>query len=152
MKTFSGYAPIDTGSRKGGQAMVNQLERSAARARWRSWALAGALLAVALLADTASAECLSKPVPRPEGTVGRQTILAPQSEIARYEALGFRIQACTAGIEQLRQSIAVMCSAQALQSPALKSGDARRGFSFQELCNSARAAVAEMELKAAGGP
>ena len=132
--------------------MVTQVERHAGRGGWRSWAMAGAVLAVALLANAASAECLSKPVPRPDGTVGKQTILAPQSEIARYEALGYRIQACTAGIEQIRQSIGVMCSAQALQSPVQKAGDARRGFSFQELCASARAAVAEMELRAAGGP
>jgi len=131
--------------------MVTKFEGSG-RGGWRSWAMTGAVLAVALLADTASAECLSKPVPRPDGTVGRQTILAPQNEIARYEALGFRIQACTAGIEQIRQSIGVMCSAQALQSPGLKSGDTRRGFSFQELCASARAALTEMELRAAGGP
>ena len=133
--------------------MVKQIERDAAsRGDWRSWAMAGAVLAVALLADTASAECLSKPVPRPDGTAGRQTILAPHSEIARYEALGFRTQACTAGIEQFRQWIGVVCSAQTVQSPLLKSGDSRRGFSFQEVCASARAAVAEMEIRAAGGP
>ena len=122
------------------------------RSGWRSWAMAAAVLAAALLADRASAECLSKPVPRPDGTAGRQTILAPESEIARYEALGFRIQACTAGIEQFRQWIGVVCSAQTLQSPLRKSGDTRRGFSFEEVCASARAAVAEMELKDAGGP
>jgi hypothetical protein len=112
----------------------------------------GALLALALLADTASAECLSRPVARPDGSAGQQAILAPQSELARYEALGFRVAACTAGLAQIRQSIEVMCSAPALQSPAVRAGDMRRGVSFPELCASARAAVVEMELKAASGP
>ncbi len=132
--------------------MINQIERRAANANLRSWAVVGALLTLALVADTASAECLGKPVPRADGTVGRQVVLAPQSEIARYEALGFRVQACTAGIEQLRQSIGIFCSAEALQSPVPKSGDVRRGFSFQEMCASARAALDEMELKAASAP
>ena len=133
--------------------MVKQIERSAVvKSGWHSWAMAGAVLAVALLADTASAECLSKPVPRPDGTTGRQTLLAPTNEIAKYEALGFRVQACTAGIEQIRQSIGVLCSTQALRSPVLKAGDTRRGFTFQDVCASMRAALTEMELKAASGP
>lgn len=132
--------------------MVKHAAAKGSEGAWRRSAMAGVLFALALLADPANAECLSKPVARPDGTTGRQTILAPQSEIARYEALGFRIQACTAGIEQLRQSIAVLCSAEASQSPVLKAADTRRGFSFQEMCASARAAVAEMELRAADGP
>jgi hypothetical protein len=131
--------------------MVTQFEGSG-RGGWRAWAMAGAVLAVALIADTASAECLSRPVPGPSGTAGTQTILAPQREIARYEALGFRVHACTVGIEQLRKGAAFLCSPQLLQSPVVQSGDARRGFSFQELCASARAAVTELELRAAGGP
>ncbi len=132
--------------------MVEQSECRAVGADWRSWAMTGVVLAAALIANAASAECLGKPVPMPDGTTSKQVILAPQSEVARYEALGYRPQACTAGIEQIRRSIGVMCSAQALESPVQKAGDARRGVSFLELCASARAALAEMELKAASGP
>jgi hypothetical protein len=131
--------------------MVKRIERGAGKGAWRSWAVPGALLALALLADTASAECLSKPVAGPGGTTAKQRILAPRSEIARYEALGYRVEACTAGVEKIRQSIAMLCTAQALQLPVLRAGDARRGVSLEELCASARAAVAEMELRAAGG-
>jgi hypothetical protein len=132
--------------------MVKEVAPSSGKGAWRGSVTAGVLLVLAVLAGTANAECLNRPVARPDGTAGRQTILAPQSEVARYEALGFRIQACTVGIEQIRQSIGVLCSAQVLQSPAVQSGDARRGVSFQELCASARAALAEMELKAISGP
>jgi hypothetical protein len=130
--------------------MIKQVQ-GVGRGRLRSWAMTGALLALALLADAASAECLTKPVARPDGTTGKQSILAPRSEIPKYAALGYRVEQCTAGVEQLRQSIAVMCTSQILQSPVLRAGDARRGVSFGELCASARAAVAEMEREAAGG-
>jgi hypothetical protein len=113
--------------------------------------MTGVVLAAAtLLADAASAECLGKAVPRPDGTSGKDVILAPHAEVPKYSALGYRVQACTADVEQLSRGVEMLCAQGASTNPALRqSADARRGVSFSDLCASARAAVAEMKTAAA---
>jgi hypothetical protein len=109
---------------------------------YRFATIVGAVLGLALFAHSARAECLNKPVNKPDGTVGKQVILAPKAEIAKYEARGYRVEACTADVAQLRRATEMLCPAAGGPQP----GDAARGFTFSEICASARAAVAELEL------
>jgi hypothetical protein len=104
-------------------------------------------------AGGARAECLTKPVTKQDGTVvGRNLLLAPKSEIAKYEGRGYRVETCPTGVEQLRRSTEQLCAAAAAWPVEVRqAADARRGFTFSEICASARAAVAEMELAELGG-
>jgi hypothetical protein len=104
------------------------------------------LIGAAALPRTAEAACLSKPATDRAGRAVKQHLIAPVSEVARYQAYGYVVEQCDVPLDQLRQSVANICRMAATAPARAQASVARtNGASITDLCNSGRAGLAEME-------
>jgi hypothetical protein len=108
--------------------------------------LAVLLLIAAALPRTAEAACLSKPATDRAGRAVKQHVIAPMSEVARYQTFGYVLEPCDVPLEQLRQSVANVCRMAASAPVRMQAHVARsNGASITDLCTSGRAGLAEMQ-------
>ena len=100
------------------------------------------LLASMTSARSAQAACLSKPATSPSG---KQHVIAPKGEVARYQALGYTVEQCDVPLDQLSRSVDTICQMAASAPGAVQARvSSSKGLSLHELCASGRAGLAEM--------
>jgi hypothetical protein len=110
------------------------------------YAFAIALLGAALLPHAAEGACLSKPTTDRAGRLAKQHLIAPASEVARYQARGYVLEQCNVPLERLRQSVENVCRMAASAPASVQANVARsNGATPTELCLSGRAGLAEMQ-------
>jgi hypothetical protein len=104
------------------------------------------LLGAMSLSHSAEAACLSKPATDRNGNSVKQHVIAPTSEVARYQAFGFVLAQCDVPLAQLRKSVENVCR-MAASAPIQFQADVSRskGASLTQLCASGQAGLAEME-------
>lgn len=101
------------------------------------------LLGSTTLAAGAHAACLSKPAASP---TGKQHVIAPKGEVARYQALGYALEQCDVPLDQLSRSVETICQMAAAAPAVVQSRvTSSKGLSLHELCASGRAGLAEMQ-------
>jgi hypothetical protein len=95
------------------------------------------------LPGQAHAACLSKPASGPNG---KQHVIAPKSEVGRYQAMGYALEQCDVPLDQLRRSVENICQMAAAAPDAVQTRVASsHGASLRQLCESGRAGLAEMQ-------
>ena len=106
--------------------------------------LLGIVLVAGLsLASGAHAACLSKPAATSRS--GKQHVIAPKGEVARYQALGYAVEQCDVPVDQLSRSVETICQMAAAAPGAVQARvSSSKGISLHELCASGRAGLAEM--------
>lgn len=100
------------------------------------------LLGNMAFARGASAACMSKPAASPSG---KQHVIAPKGEVARYQALGYAVEQCDVPLDQLSRSVDTICQMAAAAPSAVQARvSSSKGVSLHEMCASGRAGLAEM--------
>lgn len=111
----------------------------------KSWAFALMVAALSGISHSASAACLEKPRESKDGKFGAGIfMLAPESEVAIYVALGFHRVSCPKDLSVVRAYVDRLCAAgtgQGKYGPL--NTDAVIGRSRTLACVSARAGLAE---------
>ncbi len=107
------------------------------------------LFGAVALPRTAEGACLTKAAADRTGRAVKQHVIAPTSEVARYQAAGYVLEQCDASPEQLRQSVENVCRMAARAPAPIQTAVARsNGANLSELCASGRAGLAEMQASA----
>jgi hypothetical protein len=107
--------------------------------------LLGIVLVASLsFASGAHAACLSKSAAA--SPTGKQHVIAPNGEVARYQALGYSVEQCDVSLDQLSRSVDTICQMASAAPNAVQARvSSSKGVSLHELCASGKAGLAEMK-------